>query len=84
MFDFIWFIIIGLLAGWLAGKIMKGSGYGLLGNLLLGVIGSIVGGLTFLVLGLEADNIVGKLVMATVGAVLFILLLRAFSRRRLR
>lgn len=83
MLDFIWFIIIGLLAGWLAGKIMKGSGYGALGNLILGVIGSIVGGLSFFILGLRAYGSIGKLVMATFGAVVFIALLRAFSSRRL-
>lgn len=83
MFDFIWFIIIGLLAGWLAGKIMKGSGYGPLGNLLLGVIGSLVGGLSFFVLGLRSVGLVGRLVTATFGAVLFIALLRAFRGRRI-
>jgi uncharacterized membrane protein YeaQ/YmgE (transglycosylase-associated protein family) len=38
MFEFVWFLIIGLIAGWLAGKIMKGRGFGLLGDLVIGVI----------------------------------------------
>ncbi len=63
-------IIVGLVAGWLAGTIMH-SRRGLLGNLALGLIGSLVGGLLFSVLGLGgASNIIGSIVIATVGAVL--------------
>jgi uncharacterized membrane protein YeaQ/YmgE (transglycosylase-associated protein family) len=50
--SFIWFILIGLVAGWLAGQVMKGGGYGLLGDLIVGVIGALLGGWLFGVLGI--------------------------------
>lgn len=64
------FLIVGLIAGWAAGKLMKGSGFGLLGNLLVGVIGAFVGGILFWVLGLTAHNLIGQIVTATVGAII--------------
>jgi uncharacterized membrane protein YeaQ/YmgE (transglycosylase-associated protein family) len=68
------FLAIGLLAGWLAGNIMKGRGFGLLGNLAVGVIGSFVGGLLFRLIGLGPTNIVGSLIAAVVGAVVLLYL----------
>ncbi len=73
-------VIIGAVAGWLAGRIMKGSSYGLLLNIVLGIIGGYVGSLVFGLLGLESTNIVGRLVTSTVGAVLLILLARALRK----
>ncbi len=71
-------IIVGLVAGWLASTIM-GGGRGCLGNLLLGLLGALVGGIIFSLLGLGgATNIVGSVVIATVGAVL---VLAIFGRR---
>jgi len=81
--DLVWFLVIGVAAGWLASQIMKGGGSGLAGDLITGVIGSVVGGLLFGLLGLSADGLVGRLVTATVGAVVLIAGLRAFNRRRL-
>ncbi|MDX1963088.1 MAG: GlsB/YeaQ/YmgE family stress response membrane protein [Pirellulales bacterium] len=80
--EFLWFMLIGLAAGWLAGQIMKGGGYGLLGDLLLGVVGAILGGWLFGLLGLTATGLIGKLVVATVGAVTLIALLRMLRNRR--
>jgi uncharacterized membrane protein YeaQ/YmgE (transglycosylase-associated protein family) len=76
MINLILYIVIGILAGWLAGKIMRGRGYGLVMDLLLGIVGSILGGIVFGALGLYAAGIVGRLVTATVGAVLLIWLVR--------
>jgi uncharacterized membrane protein YeaQ/YmgE (transglycosylase-associated protein family) len=76
MINLILYIVIGILAGWLAGKIMRGHGYGVLMDLLLGIVGSILGGIVFGALGLYAAGIVGRLVTATVGAVLLIWLVR--------
>ncbi len=73
---FIWQIVIGILAGFLAGKIMRGRGYGLLVDLLLGIIGSMLGGLIFSFLGLYSSGVVGELVVATFGAVLLIYIVR--------
>ena len=72
----LWFLLIGLAAGWLAGQIMKGGGFGLVGDLIVGVIGALVGGFLFALLGLQAGGLLGSLVMATVGAVVLIWLVR--------
>lgn len=74
--NLIGFLVIGLIAGWLAGKLTKGSGFGLVGNLVVGVIGSMLGGLLFSLLGLAAYGLVGSLVTATVGALALLFLLR--------
>ncbi len=72
MFGVIGFLLIGLAAGWLAGRIFKGRGFGLAGNLLVGVIGSMLGGIVFRLLGISADNTIGSLVTASVGAIVFL------------
>ncbi|GIW88041.1 MAG: hypothetical protein KatS3mg108_2365 [Isosphaeraceae bacterium] len=76
----LWFLLIGLAAGWLAGQLTKGGGYGLVGDLIVGVIGAILGGVLFGLLGLKAVGLAGELIMATVGAVVLILGLRAIKR----
>ena len=72
----VWEIVIGILAGFLAGKIMRGRGYGLLIDLLLGIVGSMLGGMVFGLLGLYSSGIVGQLVVATAGAMLLIFIVR--------
>jgi uncharacterized membrane protein YeaQ/YmgE (transglycosylase-associated protein family) len=76
----VWQIVIGILAGFLAGKIMRGRGYGLLVDLLLGIVGSMLGGMVFGLLGLYSSGIVGQLVVATVGAILLIVIVRSLRR----
>ena len=78
--SFIWFLIIGLVAGWLAGKIMKGSGFGLLGDLVIGVIGSVLGGWLFGLLGLSASGIIGSLITALIGAIVLLFLIRLIKK----
>jgi uncharacterized membrane protein YeaQ/YmgE (transglycosylase-associated protein family) len=70
--EFVWFLLIGLIAGWGAGKIMKGSGFGFFGNLLVGVVGALLGGLLFRILGMATTNMIGSLVTAVVGAVVLL------------
>jgi uncharacterized membrane protein YeaQ/YmgE (transglycosylase-associated protein family) len=82
MLHFLWMALIGICAGWLAGQIFKGSGFGLTGNLIVGVLGAILGGLLFGILGFQATNTLGKLISATVGAVLLLVLLVKFGPRR--
>jgi len=72
----LWEIAIGILAGFLAGKIMRGKGYGVLMDLVLGLVGAIIGGLVFGLLGLHGYGVVGQLVIATAGAVMLIWLVR--------
>jgi uncharacterized membrane protein YeaQ/YmgE (transglycosylase-associated protein family) len=76
MMYLIWEIAIGILAGFLAGTIMRGKGYGVLMDLLLGLIGAVVGGFAFGLLGLHGYGLVGQLVVATAGAVMLIWLVR--------
>ena len=66
------FLIIGLIAGWLAGVIMKGKGAGLIVNLVVGVIGAFLGGFLFQFVGLSAHGFIGSLITATVGAVVLL------------
>jgi uncharacterized membrane protein YeaQ/YmgE (transglycosylase-associated protein family) len=78
----VWFLLIGLAAGWLAGQITKGRDFGLVGNLIVGVIGAILGGLLFRILGLAAVGPIGSLITATVGSIVLLYLLREYQRRR--
>jgi uncharacterized membrane protein YeaQ/YmgE (transglycosylase-associated protein family) len=70
--SFLWFLIVGLVAGWLAGQIMKGKGFGLWGNLIVGVIGAFIGGFLFDLLGLSFGGIIGSIIAALVGAIVLL------------
>jgi len=72
----LWFLIVGVIAGWLAGNIMKGGGFGLIGDLVVGVVGAFIGGAVYSFLGFSAYGTIGEIIMATVGAVLLLWLLR--------
>jgi uncharacterized membrane protein YeaQ/YmgE (transglycosylase-associated protein family) len=76
----LWTIVIGILAGFLAGKIVRGHGMGALMNLLVGIVGSVLGGWIFTLLGLAAYGLIGQLVMATVGAVVLLVIVRAIKK----
>lgn len=78
---FLWFILIGLCAGWLAGRLMRGGGFGLVGDIVVGVVGSVLGGFLFGKLGISvAGGVLGSLIVATVGAIVLIYLLRLIKR----
>jgi uncharacterized membrane protein YeaQ/YmgE (transglycosylase-associated protein family) len=74
------FLLIGLCAGWLAGQLMKGGGFGLVGDLIVGVIGALLGGWVFSMLGIAAWGLLGQLIVATAGAVLLLFLIRLIKR----
>ena len=75
------FLFIGIVAGWLAGKLMKGSGFGLLGDLIVGIIGAFIGGWLFGVLGVGiGGSILGEIVVATIGAMVLLFLIRLVRR----
>ena len=79
-------IIIGVLAGWITGKLMKGGGYGLWGDLLLGLVGSIVGGfLSSILLGVDLTSgfNLTTLVVSVIGAVVVVAIYRLVTRRSL-
>lgn len=77
---FLWFLIVGMAAGWLAGKLVKGRGFGLAGDLALGVVGALVGRALFFALGLPGGGVLGALIVATIGAVLLLYVVRLIQR----
>ena len=79
--EFVWFILVGLIAGWLAGVLVKGGGFGVVGDIVVGILGALVGGFLFGVLGFSGGSgLLGSIVVATVGAVVLIFVLRLIKR----
>ncbi len=78
---FLWFIIIGIVAGFVAGKLMRGGGFGLLVNLVVGIIGAVLGGWVFGFLGITTTGIIGSLITATVGAIILLWIISLFQKR---
>ena len=78
---FIAWIVVGLIAGWLAGQVMKGGGYGIFADIILGILGGGVGGWVFGLLGLHAGGVIGAIVVAFVGAVIMVWISRLFKKK---
>lgn len=79
--DLLIFLIIGAVAGWLAGNFMKGGGFGVLVNILVGVIGAFVGSWAFGLFGISLDaGMIGQLITATVGAVILLFIVGLIKR----
>lgn len=79
--EFVWFILVGLVAGWLAGVLVKGGGFGVVGDIIVGVLGAVLGGFLFGFLGFSGGGgLLGSIVVATVGAVVLIFVLRLVKR----
>ena len=76
-----WFVVIGIVAGWIAGQITQGRGFGVMGNLVVGVIGALVGGFLFSAFGLAAYGVIGALLMSTFGAVVLLFLIGLIACR---
>ncbi len=74
------FLAIGAIAGWLAGTIMKGGGFGLIGNIVVGIIGAVVGGFVFGFLGISTGGLIGSIITATVGAVVLLAIVRVIKK----
>lgn len=72
-------VVIGLLAGWIAGTISRGRGFGCIANILLGLVGAVLGGWIFTKLGIERYGFIYSLAAATVGAVILVAFARLFS-----
>jgi len=70
--EFIYFIVIGAIAGWAAGKIFKGEGFGLIGNIIVGMVGALLGGWVLGLVGLSFGGLVGSLITAIIGALLLL------------
>mgnify|MGYP003590531905 FL=1 len=79
--ELLYFLLIGLIAGWLAGLLVKGGGFGVVGDMVMGVLGAFLGGFLFRSLGLSASGgMLGSIIVATIGAIVLILLLRLIRR----
>jgi uncharacterized membrane protein YeaQ/YmgE (transglycosylase-associated protein family) len=76
----IMFLAIGAVAGWLAGALVKGGGFGLVGDIIVGIIGAVIGGWLFGVFGFAAGDLLGAIVTATIGAILLLVIVRAIKR----
>ena len=77
----LWFLIVGLVAGWLAGVLVKGGGFGVVGDLVVGVIGAFLGGFLFSALGASAGGgLIGSIIVATIGAVVLLFIVRLIKR----
>jgi uncharacterized membrane protein YeaQ/YmgE (transglycosylase-associated protein family) len=74
------FLAIGAVAGWRAGILMKGGGFGLIGNIIVGILGAIVGGFLFGLLGISADGLIGSIITATAGAVLLLFIVSLLKK----
>ena len=66
------FLAIGSVAGWLGSTFMKGGGFGLIGNIVVGIVGAVVGGFVFSLLGITAGGLIGSIITATVGAIILL------------
>lgn len=78
--DLIWWIVVGLIAGWLAGKVMKGGGYGVVMDIILGIAGAILGGWVFGLIGIHAGGLIGSIVVAFIGAVILVWITRMIKK----
>jgi uncharacterized membrane protein YeaQ/YmgE (transglycosylase-associated protein family) len=76
----IWWIVVGLIAGFLAGKVMKGGGFGVLMDIVIGIAGAILGGFVFGLVGIHAGGLIGSIVVAFVGAVILIWIVRQLKK----
>ena len=79
--EFFWMILIGMIAGWLAGQFMSGIGYGVIGDIIVGVVGALIGGLLFQNTGImPGSGLIGSLIVATTGAIIFLYGLRMVKK----
>jgi uncharacterized membrane protein YeaQ/YmgE (transglycosylase-associated protein family) len=76
-------LVVGLIAGWLAGQFMRGGGYGLVGDIVVGIIGAFIGGFVLSLLGIGGSaGLIGSIVVAFIGAVILIAIVRAVAPGR--
>jgi len=80
--SFLGWIIIGAIAGWLAGRIVEGYGFGFVGNMVIGILGACIGGLVLPQLGIVPTSTLANLVAATLGAVMLLVVIGLLQQRR--
>lgn len=81
--NWLWFILVGLVAGWLGGLIVKGKGSGMLLNIVIGVIGAVLGGWLFSFLNITwLGGTIGSIITATLGAIILLLIIQLFTKKK--
>jgi len=80
MSDVLSIVLVGLVAGWLAGTILKRRGFGIVGNLVVGIVGAVLGGALFKFAGLSSHGTMGNIIMATIGAVVVLSVVNMVNR----
>ena len=80
IWSLLWWVIVGLIAGWAAGKIMQGGGYGAAMDIVLGIVGAVVGGWLMSLVGIQAGGLLGTIIVAIIGAVLLIWITRLLKK----
>ena len=80
MSGLIWWILVGLIAGLQAGKVMKGGGFGVVMDIVVGIAGAIIGGFVLGLAGIHAGGLIGSIVVAFVGAVILIWIVRQLKK----
>jgi uncharacterized membrane protein YeaQ/YmgE (transglycosylase-associated protein family) len=79
--NILWFLVVGVVAGWLAGTLVKGGGFGLVGDLVVGIVGAFLGGFLFSTFGVSlGGGLIGSIIVATVGAVVLLFIVRQVKR----
>jgi uncharacterized membrane protein YeaQ/YmgE (transglycosylase-associated protein family) len=79
--NFFWMVVIGITAGWLAGRLMTGRGFGVVGDMITGMIGAVIGGILFQESGiLPGSGLIGSVIIATMGAMIFLYGVRLIKR----
>ncbi len=76
----IYFLLVGILSGWLAGKVWQGAGFGLVGNIIVGIIGGLVGGFLAGIIGISADSLIAKILVSAAGAWLLLFILAKLKK----
>ena len=75
----VWWLLVGLIAGFLASMVMRGGGYGILGDIIVGIVGAFLGGFLASLVGLGGSGFIGTVIIAFIGACILIAILRAVS-----
>ncbi len=82
LMSIVWWLIVGLVAGFLASLVMRGGGYGIVGDIIVGLVGALIGGFLASLIGLGSTGIIGTIIIAFIGACILIAILRAVTRGR--
>jgi uncharacterized membrane protein YeaQ/YmgE (transglycosylase-associated protein family) len=82
LMSIVWWLIVGLVAGFLASLVMRGGGYGIVGDIIVGLVGALIGGFLASLVGLGSTGIIGTIIIAFIGACILIAILRAVTRGR--